>query len=165
MVHEQFATSHTVAAKVAVYKWIRELATWLEKEMKAELADEMKPGDRQLAMLAGENVGTIAMVNARRLFDATDEDRLAEWVAKRWPDQVVMRVRPEFLEDLKRRARQFGALIDEDGEVCPWAGVRLGEPQLNTKINGDLITSIIQERLRTGATIDEIIGGLTGGSR
>ena len=38
---EQMTTSETVAAKVAVYKWIRELVNWLEKETKAELADQL----------------------------------------------------------------------------------------------------------------------------
>jgi hypothetical protein len=161
---EQMTTGETVAAKVAVYKWIRELVTWLEKETKAELADEMKPGDHQQALLAGQNVGTIGMVNARRTFYSTDDDRLAEWVTERWPDEVVVRVRPEFLDQLKKRAREYGALIDDDGEVCPWAEVRLGEPQLNTNINAELITEIIQERLGKGHTIEGIIRELSEGT-
>jgi hypothetical protein len=161
---QQMTTGETVAAKVAVYKWIRELVNWLEKETKAELADEMKPGDRQQALLAGQNIGTIAMVSARRQFYPTDEDRLAEWVTERWPDQVVVRVRPEFLEQLKKRTRQYGALIDDDGEVCPWVELRLGEPQLNTSIDGELITAIIQELLCTGHTIEGIIRELTEGT-
>lgn len=39
-----------------------------------------------------------------------------------------MRVRPEFLDELKRGTRRFNALVDENGEVCPWVEVRLGEP-------------------------------------
>jgi hypothetical protein len=161
---ELMTTGETVAAKVAVYKWIRELVTWLEKETKAELADEMKPGDHQLALLAGQNVGTIAMVNARRTFYSTDDDRLAEWVTERWPDEVVVRVRPEFLEELKKRTRKYAALIDDDGEVCPWVELRLGEPLLNTSIDGELVTAIIQERLGKGHTIEGIIRELSEGA-
>jgi hypothetical protein len=155
-------TSETVAAKVAVYKWIRELATWLEKETKAELADEMKPGDHQHAVLAGQNVGTIDMVNARRTFYSSDDDKLAEWVTERWPGQVVVRVRPEFLEELKKRTRKYTALIDDDGEVCPCVELRLGEPVLNASIDRELITAIIQERLCKGHTIEGIIRELSG---
>jgi hypothetical protein len=59
---------------------------WLEKEKKAELADEMKPGDRQEALLAGHNDGNISMINGRRQFSPTDEDRFAEWITERWPE-------------------------------------------------------------------------------
>lgn len=51
-----------------------------------------------------------------------------------------MRVRPEFLDELKRRTRRFNALVDENGEVCPWVEVRLGEPQLTTRIDTESIT-------------------------
>jgi hypothetical protein len=161
---EHTTTGETVAAKLAVYKWIRELVEWLEKETKAELADEMKPGDHQQALLAGQAVGTISMVNGRRQFSPTDEDRFAEWVTERWPDQAVVRVRPEFLEELKKRARELTALIDDDGEVCPWVELRLGEPQLRTSTDGELITAIIQERLSKGQTIAGIIHELSEGT-
>lgn len=157
-------TGETVAARVAVYKWIRELATWLEKEAKFELADEMKPGDRQQALLAGQNIGTIAMVNARVTFRSIDDDRLAEWVRERWPEEVVSRVRPEFLDELKRRARRYATLIDDDGEVCPWAEVRVGEPQLNTSIDQELITAIVRDRLSKGRTIEGIVRELSDGT-
>jgi hypothetical protein len=163
MTDEQM-TSETVAAKVAVLKWIGELLAWLEKEAKFELADEMKPGDRQLALLAGQHVGNIAMVSAKQLFHPTDEDRFAEWVTKRWPDQAVVRVRPEFLDELKKRTRKHGALIDDDGEVCPWAELRIGQPVLNTSIDRELITGIIQKLLRKGHTIEGIIRDLTEGT-
>jgi hypothetical protein len=167
MVHrksEQMTTGETVAAKLAVYKWIRELVDWLEKETKAELADEMKPGDHQQALLAGQTVGTISMINGRRQFSPTDEDRFAEWVTERWPDQAVVRVRPEFVEELKKRTRKLTALIDDDGEVCPWVELHVGEPQLRTSIDGELITACIQERLGKGHTIEGIIRELSEGA-
>ncbi|OBI87513.1 hypothetical protein [Mycobacterium asiaticum] len=72
-----------------------------------------------------------------------------------------MRVRPEFLDELKRRTRRFNALVDENGEVCPWVEVRLGEPQLTTRIDTESITTIIQERLGRGATVEGIIRELS----
>jgi hypothetical protein len=158
---EQKTTGETVAAKLAVYKWIRELVDWLEKETKAELADEMKPGDHQPAVLAGQAVGTISMINGRRQFSPIDEDRFAEWVAERWPDQAVVRVRPEFLEQLKKRTRELTALIDDDGEVCPWVELHVGEPQLRTSIYGETITAIVQEQLGKGHSIEGIIRELS----
>lgn len=160
----QMFTGETVAAKLAIYRWIRELVNWLEKETKAELADEMKPGDRQQALLAGRNVGTINMINGRRQLAPTDEDQFAQWVAERWPDQTVMRVRPEFIEELKKQAFKFGVLIDDDGEVCPCVEVRIGEPTLNSKIDLELTAEIMQERLREGHTVADVIRELTDGT-
>ena len=161
---EPMTTGETVAAKLAVYKWIRELVDWLEKETKAELADEMKPGDHQEALLAGHNVGNISMVNGRRQFSPTDEDRFAEWVTERWPDQAVVRVRPEFVEELKKRTRKLTALIDDDGEVCPWVELHVGEPQLRTSIDRETITTIMQLRMDEGHSIEGIILELSEGT-
>ncbi|MGY4652328.1 hypothetical protein ACVWWN_006124 [Mycobacterium sp. URHB0021] len=51
------------------------------------------------------------------------------------PEQVeqIVQVRPAFLRVLADRTLKHGALIDDDGEVCPWAELRHGEPYLRTK--------------------------------
>ena len=157
-------TSETLAAKVAVLKWIGDVQGWLEQEAKFELADEMKPGDRQIALLAGNNIATISMRSASQVFRATDEDRFADWVTERWPDQAVVRVRPEFLEQLKKRTRKLGALIDDDGGVCPWADLHIGQPVVSASIDRELISAIIQELLCKGHTIDRIIRELSEGT-
>ena len=105
-------TNRTAAAKLAVCKWIRgQVGKW-EDEAKAELRD-MVAGDRQAALLAGYQIGTVTMCDKREL-RAIDENRLAEWVGERWPEEVehIVQVRPDFRRVLAARAREHGALID-----------------------------------------------------
>ena len=157
-------TNRTAAAKLAVCKWIRgQVGKW-EDEAKAELRD-MVAGDRQAALLAGYKIGTVTMCGGRREFRIVDDNRLAEWVAERWPDEVehIVQVRPAFLQILLDRTLKYGALTDDAGEVCPWAELRHGEPYLMTKPDRD-IDGVMEDLLYRGYTIDRIIRELPEGT-
>ncbi len=157
-------TNRTAAAKLAVCKWIRGQAGKSEDEAKAELSD-MVAGDRPAALLAGYKIGTVTMCEGKREFRVIDDNRLAEWVGGRWPEEVeqIVQVRPAFLRVLADRTLKHGALIDDDGEVCPWAELRHGEPYLMTKPDRDM-GAVIQELLYTGYTIDSIVRELPEGT-
>jgi hypothetical protein len=94
-----------------------------------------------------------------------DDNRLAEWVGGRWPEEVehIVQVRPAFLRVLADRTLKHGALIDDDGEVCPWAELRHGDPYLMTKPDRDT-GAVIQDLLYKGCTIDSIIRELPEGT-
>ncbi len=157
-------TNRTAAAKLAVCKWIRgQVGKW-EDEAKAELSD-MVAGDRQAALLAGYKIGTVTMCEGKREFRVIDDNRLAEWIGGRWPEEVehIVQVRPAFLRVLADRTLKHGALIDDDGEVCPWAELRHGEPYLMTKPDCDM-GAVIQDLLYKGYTIDSIIRELPEGT-
>jgi hypothetical protein len=155
-------TNRRAAAKLAVCKWIRDQVGKWEDEAKAELSD-MIAGDRQAAQLAGYQIGTVTMCNKRE-FRVIDENRLAEWVGERWPEEVehIVQLRPDFRRVLAARAREHGALIDNAGEVCPWAELRHGEPYLMTRTNRD-IDAVVQDLLYKGYTIESIIRELPEG--
>ena len=157
-------TNRTAAAKLAVCKWIRDQVGKWEDEAKAELSD-MVAGDRQAALLAGYKIGTVTMCEGKRGFRVIDDNRLAEWVGGRWPEQVehIVQVRPAFLRLLADRALKHGALIDDDGEVCPWAELRNGTPYLMTKPDPDM-DGVIQTMLEQGYSIESIIRGLPEGT-
>jgi hypothetical protein len=150
-------TNRTAAAKLAVCKWIRDQVGKWEDEAKAELTD-MVAGDRQAALLAGYKIGTVTMCEGKRGFRVIDDNRLGEWVAARWPENVetAVQIRPAFMRVLADRTLKYGALIDDDGEVCPWAELRHGEPYLMTKPDPDM-GAVIQDLLYKGYTIDGII--------
>ena len=156
-------TNRRAAAKLAVCKWIRDQVGKWEDEAKAELSD-MVAGDRQAAQLAGYQIGTVGMYEGKRDFRVIDDSRFGEWVAERWPEEVehIVQVRPDFRRVLAARAREHGALIDKDGEVCPWAELRHGEPYLMTKPDPDT-GAVIQELFYQGYTIDSIIRELPEG--
>lgn len=81
----------------------------------------MVAGDRQAALLAGYKIGTVTMCEGKREFRVIDDNRLAEWVGGRWTEEVehIVHVRPAFLRVVAARTLEHGALIDDDGEVCP----------------------------------------------
>jgi hypothetical protein len=60
------------------------------------------------------------------------------------------------------RAVNHGALIDNAGEVCPWAELRHGEPHLMTHPDRD-IGAVIEDLLYEGYTMDSIIRELPEG--
>lgn len=149
----------TAAGKLAVCKWLRAQVDAWEADAKAELLESgMLPGLRQPAVLAGHVVGIVSMRAGQRRFKP-DNTQLAEWVAERWPDQVehVAQILPAFKASLKDRAVD-GVLIDDDGEVCPWAEVVQGEPvSVVTDPDLDMIGGVVQELLQSGYTIDSLI--------
>jgi hypothetical protein len=157
-------TNRTAAAKLAVCKWLRDRIREWEGEAKAELSD-MVAGDRQAALLAGYKIGTVTMCEGKREFRVIDDNRLAEWVGERWPEEVehIVQVRPRFLRILAERALKHGALIDNAGEVCPWAELRHGEPYLMTHPDRDM-GAVIEDLLYKGHTIDSIIRELPDGT-
>jgi hypothetical protein len=156
-------TNRRAAAKLAVCKWIRDQVGKWEDEAKAELSD-MVAGDRQAAQLAGYQIGTVGMYEGKRDFRVIDDNRFGEWVAERWPEEVghIVQVRPDFRRVLAARAREHGALIDDAGEVCPWAELRHGEPYLMTRTNRDM-DAVIEDLLYKGYTIESIIRELPEG--
>ena len=156
-------TNRRAAAKLAVCKWIRDQVGKWEDEAKAELSD-MVAGDRQAAQLAGYQIGTVGMYEGKRDFRVIDDSRFGEWVAERWPEEVehIVQVRPDFRRVLAARAREHGALIDNAGEVCPWAELRHGEPYLMTRTNRDM-DAVVQDLLYKGYTIESIIRELPEG--
>lgn len=157
-------TNRTAAAKLAVCKWIRDQVGKWEDEAKAELSD-MVAGDRQAALLEGYKIGTVTMCEGKRGFQVIDDNRLAEWVDGRWPEEVehIAQVRPAFLRLLADRTLKHGALIDDDGEVCPWVELRYGTPYLMTKPDPDM-DGVMQTMLAQGYSIDSIIRELPEGT-
>jgi hypothetical protein len=137
-------TERTAVVKLALCKWISARVKDWEAEAKADLA-QMVQGDRTAALLNGYKIGTVTKCEGRRAVEVVDEQRLAEWVASRWPTEVEtsVRVRPAFMRVLADRIRKHGALIDQDGEVCPWVEIGYGDPYLMTKPDNDIITNIV----------------------
>lgn len=123
------------AAKLALCRWLKNrIAEW-EQEARAELGDKV-PGEREAAILDGHKIALVTMCEGRRTFDVVDEDGYLTWVMERWPTEIehVVRVRPAFEAKLKDTALKHGALIDEEGEVCPAVDVGYGVPYPMTKL-------------------------------
>ena len=126
----------SVLARVA---WMRKKLTELEEEAKRHL--DLQPGERAMAVLPnGIQVGYVAEVGGAKTIIIEDETRFAEWVAERWPTEVVTAVRKSFLAAKKEAIHKLGALLDPaTGEVCPYLSV--GKNADYAKVTLDVINA------------------------
>ncbi len=80
---------------------------------------------------AGEDAGTLSRTPGRTSARVTDEAAFEQWVAERYPDQMVMSVRPGFRERLLFAAAQSGDPVDAQGELIPGVEVVTAEPYVS----------------------------------
>jgi hypothetical protein len=89
--------------------------------------------------------GTVVCTPGRRSAAIVNDDAFTAWVAARYPDQMVMSVRPSFRELLVGRASRLGDPVDkETGEVIPGMAMRQGDPYLTVRPSSDA-----KERMKT----------------
>ena len=122
-----------------IAKWLRDRVKEWEASAKAVLERHMLPGGREPAYLNEIDVGAVTYAKGRREVTITDDQEFARWVQQRWPTEVevVVRVRDSFVSALKARALNQGALIDDEGEVCPYVEVGHGSPYFLPKPTDD----------------------------
>ena len=135
----------TAASKLVVCKWLRDRVREWEDEAKAELEQSgMIPDDRESGTLGDMKIGTATFCNGKRELVITSEAAFANWVHQRWPDEVEvqMKVNPAFERKLVERAKTRGAIIDDDGEVCPFAEYSRGRPYFMAKYTEDAAISL-----------------------
>lgn len=108
---------------------------------RAALGQQMLDGGVERVRVTGEHdadYGTVVCAPGRRSAGIVDEDAFTAWVAKRYPEQMVMTVRPSFRELLLGRATRLGDPVDkETGEVIPGVTMRQGDPYLTVKPNAE----------------------------
>jgi hypothetical protein len=160
-------SDRSAATRLAVCKWLRDQIHEWECEAKAELVQAgMIPRDREAAMLGRIPIGEVTYCQGRRSFDVVFPDKFAQWVAERWPTEVetMLVVNPAFVEGkLKSKAMKLGALIDDEGEVCPYVEIGRGNPYFmasNTDDAGIAIGAMLERGQITAQGPREItIGG------
>lgn len=78
--------------------------------------------------------GTVVLAAGRQTAAIADEEQFMAWVAKRYPDEIVMSVKPAFRDRLVSRATKTGDPVDtETGEVIDGMQMRQGDPYLTTR--------------------------------
>lgn len=128
----------TAASKLVVCKWLRDQIRDWETAAKAELEHSgMIPDDRESGTMGDLKIGTATFCNGKRELVITDDQGFALWVQDRWPDEVetTLVVNPAFERKLVERAKTRGALIDDEGEVCPYAKFERGRSYFMAKYN------------------------------
>jgi len=121
-------------ATLALCAWLRRQIKQWEAEAKAELV--MLPGERKAAAVNGSHLGFVTLARGKRQ-TRVDDEAFTEWVEQRWPTEIVKTVRPAFRRKLLEQALKLGAVIDDQGEVCPAVELELGEPYPTTQLDAE----------------------------
>ena len=122
------------AATLALCSWLKKRVAEWEADAKAAL--ELETGERKAAKVGGAVIGYTNKVRGRKRLRVINETGFVQWVFRRWPDETVQTrsVGEAFRKKLEQQALNLGALIDDEGEVCPHVEIVEGEPFLSTKL-------------------------------
>lgn len=136
-------------AQLALCAWLRKQIKIWEGDAKAALS--MLPGERRAAAIDKKPLGFVTLAQGKRSTHV-DEDALTDWVARRYPTEIVETVRPAFRKKLLDQALSRGAVIDGDGEVCYAVTVSRGTPYPTTQLSdeADITISALLSRGQLG---------------
>lgn len=126
-----------LAVQAVALKVLSERVKERSDAVKAELAASLDVGDRKTATLDDSTkVGSISYAAGKTSAKITNDRALTEWVAERYPDEIMTQVRPAFLTSLLEAAKKAGAAVDvQTGELLP--GVELGTSQPYLSVRPD----------------------------
>lgn len=97
--------------------------------------------------------GTLVMVPGSRRAQVADDKAFVDWVAKRYPDEMVLLVRPAFRDRLLATATRLGDPVDsETGEVIPGVEISQGDPYLTVRPS-----AVAKERMRSALAANGLL--------
>ncbi|CPR79376.1 Uncharacterised protein [Mycobacteroides abscessus] len=135
-------TGRRDAAQVlAMISWVRKQLKRIEADAN-ERAEVEFPEEKIKGFVVIDDkkveVSSTTRVQPSAKIKVEDPDRLAQWVQKRWPTEIVPAVRTSFLAQISAdMAANDGCLVDADGEVCPWVGLELPNAYTTTRLLKD----------------------------
>lgn len=137
--------------------WGDPLRSELLAEMVASGTETLRVRDDE-----GTNFGAVLVAGAReRKARVTDETAFTQWVAQRYPTEVVQVVRDHFAKRLLDAATKAGDPVDVDtGEVMPGVEMQDREPYLSVRPS-QLARELMAETLATSGVL-ALTAGLPG---
>ncbi|OYN76834.1 hypothetical protein [Mycolicibacterium sphagni] len=119
---------------LAMVAWTKRQLGKIEARAKAEI--DVQFAEEKIAATVEVDgkpvvVGYTQMVQPKPQLQVTDPEKFVQWVAERWPTEIVESVRESFLPVLKERCVD-GILIDDQGEPCPFASLTDPDPYSRT---------------------------------
>lgn len=138
------------------------------EDVTATAGEVLGEGDRITVKLAGRKLASVTMAAGSTRAKVTDEDKLTAWVAENHPSEVetVTRIRPAYLEQLKKQAKQDGVAADPDtGDLLPGIEVTTGDPSLRV-LPADGARDLLIEAWRSGElNLGEVLQIPSGGEQ
>ena len=126
---------------LAMISWVRKQLKKIEMEANQRAEVEFSEEKIKAHVVIGNTkveVSSTTRVQPSAKLKVEDPDRLALWVQKRWPTEILPAVRPSFLAQITvDMAANDGCLVDAEGEVCPWAGLELPNAYTTTRLLKD----------------------------
>jgi hypothetical protein len=124
------------AVVLAMCSWARKRLTEVEERAK-DAADVSFPEEKTAGVIDGTVVSYTQRIQKRPELKILNPGDFTDWVAKRWPTEIIMTVRESFLPVLREIATEHGALIDQDGEVCDACELIDGTVYTTTRLTKD----------------------------
>jgi hypothetical protein len=120
---------HDAAFRAGLWQFVEQRAKELKDEAKAEL-QALEVGDTVAGRIDGQVIAKATKTSGRKKLRVINEVGFVEWVYRRWPDETwqIRSIGAAFRKKIEDQALALGALIDDDGEVCPHVEVVQGDP-------------------------------------
>jgi hypothetical protein len=132
------------------------------RAFKADLLAQMVDGGSERQRVRdddGTDLGTVSTSAGRKAAKVTDVRAFTDWVAQRYPTELVQVVAEAFVRKLLDAALAAEAPVDvRTGEVIPGVEVVTGEPFLTVRPTTDAKTRM-RETLRTSGLLALPSGG------
>lgn len=147
------------AVVLAMCSWVKKRIGEVEERARAA-ADVSFPEEKTAGVLNNTVISYTQRVQKRPELKILNEAAFIDWVGWRWPTEVEPKVRDAWLTELRNRAIEHGALIDEHGEVCPHAELVEGTVYTMTKLTKDADAVLEPElsKLQLPTLVDYIQG-------
>jgi hypothetical protein len=129
---------HDAAFRAGVWSVIAARAKELADQAKADL-QALEVGDTVAGRYDGQIIAKATKTKGRKKLRVINETGFVEWVYRRWPDETwqIRSIGEAFRKKLEDKALALGALIDDDGEVCPHVEVVEGDPYITVRKEKD----------------------------
>jgi hypothetical protein len=134
--------------RAAVFATIAERANQLKDEARSALSG-IPMGDTLSARHGDRLLAKASLAKGKSKLVVTDPQRLLEWVKTNHPSEVVESVNQAYLTSLTAKAKEVGAVIDNQGAVVPGVELVEGSPTVTVRREKDAI-DIVGEMLRGG---------------
>lgn len=119
---------NALAIRAAVLKMLADRINFALRDAKKELAAELGPEGRKNAVLMDNKIASVSVTKTGRV-SVTSEELLTRWVEENYPTEIeeVVRVRPAFLDRIKKTTEEAGEPCGPGGELGV-PGIEIGEP-------------------------------------
>lgn len=125
---------------LAVFKALSDRIKEQDRDVRADAADLLDPGDRKSAVLEdGTDVGTVSMSKPKARVTVTDDRAFLAWVQANAPSEIQSVVGEAYRKGLLARVEvtDEGVVDPKTGEIVDGLGSKMGDPSISVRQTED----------------------------